>query len=222
MEELIASKNKFLASISHEIRTPLTAIVGFSQVLEDDEQMSAEDRTVLVTSIVQQAREMADLVEDLLVAARAESDEVRVDLTDTDVVEQIRLTLVAGGSYTDAVDFDEPAGEVMATADPARVRQVLRNLLTNAERYGGTNVTVSVATEGHWVDIDVTDDGEGLPRNQWESIFQLYHRAHEGGRHESLGIGLAVSRQLAELMGGTLTYTRDQARSVFRLSLPAA
>lgn len=222
MEELIESKNRFLASISHEIRTPLTAIVGFSQVLEGDEGMSAEDRTLIMTSIVQQAREMADLVEDLLVAARAESGEVKVELAHIDVVGQIELTLSAGGSFTDAVIFDKPADEMLATADPARVRQILRNLLTNAERYGGPSVSVTAATQDGWVDVDVVDNGEGLPRDEWENVFQLYHRAHEGRRHESLGIGLSVSRQLAELMGGTLTYVRDGGQSIFRLRLPVA
>jgi signal transduction histidine kinase len=222
MEELIESKNKFLASISHEIRTPLTAIVGFSQVLEDDGQMSSEDRTALVTSIVQQAREMADLVEDLLVAARAESGQVKVSLTSVDIVQQVSQTLDAGGSFTVGVDFDRPEQPIRATADPARVRQILRNLLTNAERYGGPNVSVSASTSHGSIDIEVVDDGHGLPRDQWESIFHLYHRAHEGGRHESLGIGLAVSRQLAELMGGTLDYSRVDGESVFRLRLPAS
>ncbi len=220
MEELVESKNEFLASISHEIRTPLTAIVGFSQVLEDGSEMNDEDRTLVVTSIVQQAREMSDLVEDLLVAARADSGQLNVDLAPVDVVAQIVQTLDAGGSFTAAVRLDRPDGPVTAIGDPARVRQVLRNLLTNAERYGGPNVMVSVGQDAHWVHIDVVDDGDGLPREEWEHIFQLYHQAHRGDRHESLGIGLAVSRQLAELMGGTLTYSRAHGRSVFRLSLP--
>lgn len=222
MEELIESKNAFLASISHEIRTPLTAIVGFSQVLEDDGTMSDEDRMLIVTSIVQQAREMSDLVEDLLVAARADAGQVKVDLTRFDMVEQVGLTLEAGGSFTTAVDFARPDQELAATGDPARVRQILRNLLTNAERYGGPNVAISVSSGAGWVEVSVTDDGDGLPREEWESIFQLYHRAHDGEGHQSLGIGLSVSRQLAELMGGTLHYSRIDDRSVFSLRLPAA
>lgn len=222
MEETIESKNRFLASISHEIRTPLTAIVGFSQVLEDDSEMSDTDRVLIVTSIVQQAREMSDLVEDLLVAARAESGHIQVDVTTIDVVEQIGHTLDAGGSFTTEVDFEPNSGPVDAEGDPARIRQIFRNLLTNAERYGGSNVSMSVSSGDGWVDVDVVDDGDGLPPEEWENVFQLYHRAHEGGRHESLGIGLAVSRQLAELMGGSLTFGREDGLSIFRLRLPAA
>lgn len=221
MEEMIESKNRFLASISHEIRTPLTAIVGFSQVLEDDAEMSDEDRMLIVTSIVQQAREMSDLVEDLLVAARAESGHIQVDMATIDIVEEVYRTLEAGGSFTTKVGFAPASRPVNAEGDPARVRQILRNLLTNAERYGGPKVSVLVSSSDEWVDIDVVDDGEGLPAEEWESVFQLYHRAHDGGRHESLGIGLAVSRQLAELMGGTLSFCREDELSIFRLRLPA-
>lgn len=221
MEELIEAKNSFLASISHEIRTPLTAIVGFSQVLEDDEDMTGEDHELIVASIVQQAREMSDLVEDLLVAARAESGQINVDRTRIDVIEQVYLTLEAGGTFTDDVEFDARPERIEATGDPARVRQILRNLLTNAERYGGPNVQITASRRDRGVEIAVLDDGEGLPPEEWESIFQLYHRAHDSGRSESLGIGLAVSRQLAELMDGSLEYARENGLSIFRLKLPS-
>jgi len=221
MEELISAKNEFVASVSHEIRTPLTAIVGFSQVLEGDEDMSEEDRLLMVTSIVEQAREMSDLVNDLLLAARAEAGHVSVEVEEIDVVAQISQTLHAGGTFTTDVQLEHPDYPAKAIADPARVRQILRNLLTNAERYGGPNVTVSIRTAPDRVDIDVVDDGPGLPEDQWEAIFELYHRAHrEDTSHDSIGIGLAVSRQLAELMNGSLHYSRESGKSVFRLRLP--
>lgn len=221
MEELIETKNEFLATVSHEIRTPLTAIVGFSQMLEEDGDMSHEDRMLMVSSITEQAHEVADLVNDLLVAARAEAGEVTVEARQIDIADQIGQTLTAGGSYATGVRFDRPEHPVMGAGDPARVRQILRNLLTNAERYGGPSVSVSITPHDEWVDVDVSDDGAGLPPEEWETIFQLYHRAHhDESNHESVGIGLAVSRQLAELMGGSLAYFRDNERSVFRLRLP--
>ncbi|HSM43924.1 MAG TPA: HAMP domain-containing sensor histidine kinase [Acidimicrobiia bacterium] len=222
MEELIATKNRFLASISHEIRTPLTAIVGFSQMLEDDDEMSADDRLTMITAIVEQAREMSDLVNDLLVAARADADTLEVELQPIDLGSQVDQILSAGGAFTEGVAFDAPRQPTVARADPARVRQILRNLLTNAERYGGPSVSVVLNRSEEWIDLEVIDDGAGLPQDEWESIFQLYHRAHnDQDRPESMGIGLAVSRQLAELMEGRLTYERRDDRSVFRLRLPA-
>lgn len=223
MEELIATKNKFLASISHEIKTPLTAIVGFSQILEDNEGMSDEDRMLMISSIGEQAREVTDLVNDLLVAARAEAGEVRVELQEIDLAGQVDQTLAAGGSFTTGVAYQRPGDAIRAIADPARVRQILRNMLTNAERYGGPNVSASIASADGWVCVDISDDGAGVPEAEREGIFELYRRGqNEDSRKEGAGIGLAVSRQLAELMGGTLTYFRDAKHSVFRLKLPAA
>jgi signal transduction histidine kinase len=222
MEDLIETKNKFLATISHEIRTPLTAIVGFSQILETDEDMSHEGRMLMVSSITEQAHEVADLVNDLLVASRAETGDVTVEARQVDLAVQIDQTLTVGGSYTTGVGFHRPDYPAIAIGDPARVRQILRNLLTNAERYGGPKVSISITSHNGWVGVDVIDDGAGLPHDEWEAIFQLYHRAHQDkGNHESVGIGLAVSRQLAELMGGSLVYFREDDRSVFRLRLPA-
>ena len=220
MEELIEAKNRFLASVSHEIRTPLTAIVGFGKLLQGDDLMDEKERRLMVTSLVQQAQEVSDIVEDLLAAARAQAGQVNVDSVVFDVIEQVHRILAAGGSFTTDVDVVSSTDEVQAVGDPARVRQVLRNLLTNAERYGGPEVAVSVEVDGSWVHVDVIDNGAGLPPDEWEPIFELYHRAHhQKSRPESVGIGLAVSRQLADLMGGSLTYSRRADRSVFRLTL---
>jgi signal transduction histidine kinase len=190
-------------------------------MLEADAQMGHEDRMLMVSSIVEQAHEVSDLVNDLLIAARADTGEVNVEAKRIDIADQVAQTLAAGGSFTKDVRFDRPPQSVVATADPARVRQILRNLLTNAERYGGPNVSVSISLPDEWVAVDVVDDGAGLPHEEWEAIFQLYHRAHQDNKHEAVGIGLAVSRQLAELMGGSLDYCREDDRSVFRLKLPA-
>lgn len=221
MEELIETKNEFLATISHEIRTPLTAIVGFSQILKDDEGMTHEDRMLMVKAIVEQAQEVSDLVNDLIVAAQTETGEVKLETRRIDITAQMDQTLSVGGSFTTGVRFQRPDREVLSTADPARVRQIFRNLLTNAERYGGPNVSVSIASVEDWVCVDIVDDGVGIPQEEWDAIFRLYHRAHrDESHHESFGIGLAVSRQLAELMGGSLIYLRENERSVFRLRLP--
>jgi signal transduction histidine kinase len=223
MQEMVRAKNRFLASVSHEIRTPLTAILGFGRVLEDDTNLDDEDRRLMVSSIVQHSQEVADLVEDLLVAARADMGQIEVVDTPFDVVEQLTQTLHAGGSFTTDVALEAGPGPIRAMGDPARVRQIARNLLTNAERYGGPIVTVSVTTSADLVLIEVADDGQGLPRRQWERIFEPDHRVHASpGRPGSVGIGLAISRQLAELMGGSLDYRYDEGRSIFRFTLRAA
>jgi signal transduction histidine kinase len=223
MQELVQAKNRFLASVSHEIRTPLTAILGFARILEDDRALNEDDRVLMVSSIVQYSQEMADLVEDLLVAARADLGQIEVVNTTFDVTAQVSQILKAGGSFTTDVTLQSETDSVRVVGDPIRVRQIIRNLLTNAERYGGSEVTVSVTTSDDQVFVDVADDGPVLARNEWEKIFDPYYRLQDSpGKPGSVGIGLAISRQLAELMGGRLHYRHDQGVSSFRLALRAA
>ncbi len=221
MQEMMEAKNRFLASVSHEIRTPLTAILGFGRLLDEDVSLTDDDRRLMISSIVQHSQEVTDLVEDLLVAARAESGQIAVLHTRVDLLDQIEETLRAGGSFTMDVTVESSVERPVGIGDPARVRQILRNLLTNAERYGGPNVSIDVTQVDGWVCVTVADDGAGLPGREWERIFEPYQRAHlNPGQPESVGIGLTISRQLAELMGGSLRYSREHGRSVFRLCLP--
>jgi signal transduction histidine kinase len=223
MVEVVEAKNDFLASVSHEIRTPLTALLGFARLLADSDSLGDDDRKVMTSAIVQQAMEMADLVDDLLVAARTEMGQIEVLVQRMEILEHVRTTLAAGGSFCERVRLVESDGEFHATGDPSRVRQILRNLLTNAERYGGPTVTVAVRRDGSNIVIEVADDGPGLPSSDWERVFELYQRAHQNkGQPGSVGIGLAISRQLAELMGGSLDYRYEAGTSRFRLQLPSA
>ncbi|MGH8947091.1 MAG: ATP-binding protein [Acidimicrobiia bacterium] len=220
MQEMIEAKNRFLASVSHEIRTPLTAILGFGRLLDEDETLTEDDRRLMLSSIVQHSQEVTDLVEDLLVAARAESGNIAVLHIRVDLNDQIAETLRAGGSFTMDVTVESELESPVAIGDPARIRQILRNLLTNAERYGGPNVNVTVGVDEGWICLDVADDGAGLPKRLWERVFEPYQRAHlDPGQPESVGIGLTISRQLAEMMGGSLRYARNDGHSVFRLCL---
>jgi signal transduction histidine kinase len=222
MRDLVHAKNQFLASVSHEIRTPLTAILGFARILEDDPTLDEDDRRLMVASIVQHSQEVADLVEDLLVAARADMGQIDVANSIFDVVTQVGRTLSAGGSFTTDVIVESGTEPVHAVGDPIRVRQIVRNLLTNAERYGGSAVSINIGTIDDRVLVAVADDGPGLPRPEWERIFEPYQRGHHTpGRPGSVGIGLAISRQLAELMGGSLVYRHERGRSVFLLTLRA-
>lgn len=224
MLELMEAKNSFLASVSHEIRTPLTAIVGFAQLLGDEEAGLQEgDRRLMISSIAQQAQEVSNLVEDLLVVARNELAQIEIAEVNVDLLDQLEQTLGAGGSFTTEVAVSSHGDIPEVRGDPARIRQILRNLLTNAERYGGPEVGVRISGDEKSVVVSVTDNGTGIPHGQWERIFEPYQRAHTSGdQPEAVGIGLAISRQLAERMGGALDYRYEDGLSIFRLTLRTA
>lgn len=220
------SKDKLLASVSHEIRTPLTAIVGLSEeIVNYRDDMSPEELVELNRIIAVQSRELAELVEDLLVASRADFGNlsIRPEVIDLrDQVERVLEGLRESASTEKTVNF---SGESMtAWADPLRVRQIMRNLVTNAIKYGGDRVVVAVREQSDQATVVVADNGVGVEEGEAKLIFQRYYRSAQSPTQPgSVGIGLAVSRQLAEMMGGTLTYVHGgDAQHRFELTLPLA
>lgn len=112
---------------------------------------------------------------------------------------------------------------VLAWADSLRVRQVIRNLVTNAIKYGGNRIVVGVRAMGDLAQVVVADDGPGVPEHESSLIFERYYRSVQSPTQPgSVGIGLAVSRQLAELMGGKLEYVSSGGQHRFELWLPLA
>lgn len=164
---------------------------------------------------------MSDLIDDLLVAARSNIGNVAVRSERVSLEHEIE-GVVAGFTDTGSslILVHTQPGKVIA--DPIRVRQILRNLITNALRYGGDRVEIVTSVEPGIQVVEVIDNGKGIPADDHERIFVAYERAHQSaGQPGSVGLGLTVSRTLAELMGGSLTY-EFSGRSVFRLELPSA
>jgi signal transduction histidine kinase len=219
MEELMKSKDEFIASISHELRTPLTAVVGLAESLIDPNNFyHIEDPNEFIRIIAEQSSEMAAIVQDLLVVARTDSGRVNIRLEDLDLVAEVE-TSVRGMRPEKRTDL-EISGSARASGDPFRVRQIIRNLLSNAGRYGGSRIRVEIGSSASISTIMVKDDGKEIPSDDRDRIFQPYERAHlRQGQPASVGLGLTVSRQLAELMGGTLCYDYIDGWSCFTLEL---
>lgn len=221
LEQLVRAKDEFVASVSHELRTPLTAVVGAASLLHSETDLADSDREELTALLAAQSTEVAHIVEDLLVAARADIGRVAVAARQFDL--PVLVGAVVGalpGPDRDAVTLDIQALE--AWGDPTRVRQVLRNLLTNAFRYGGGKVAVRASVVSGEVRVDVCDDGPGIPEHLREKVFEPYERAHDiATQPASVGLGLTISRQLARLMGGDIVYSYEGGVSTFTFTLPA-
>lgn len=219
LEGLLTAKDVFVATVSHELRNPLTGVMGLAEELRDrfDEFEEAE-RHDLITLIAHQAADMTSLVEDLLVAVRSDIGEVAVIPEAVDIVTQLEDLMPAYG----AIVWDLPSTPLMAWADPQRVKQIIRNLLSNAERHGGARVRVSATGRGEAVAVCVSDDGDGVAAEHAEQIFEPYQRADGVPvKKGSVGLGLNVARRLARLMGGDLEYEYEGEWATFRLTLPA-
>ncbi len=226
LEELIRSKDEFVASVSHELRTPLTAVAGLADELRHSPGTFSEAETMeLIQMIADQSNELAGIVEDLLVAGRTEMGVQNLDIREFDLASEVRdvvgnVTRSGIRLTVNVVGADEP---VSALGDPLRVRQILRNLLTNASRYGGDDVYVTIEQAGPTWQLAVVDDGKGVPEADADRIFDSYQRSDNGLQEpKSVGLGLSVSRKLARLMSGDLRYTRVNGLTRFELTLPAA
>jgi signal transduction histidine kinase len=215
------AKDELIAGISHELRTPLTSIHGFAEVLLasgiDDQSAALE----LISIIHSESWELSRMVDDLLTAARIDAEALSVAIEPTSLDEAITAVVAPLGLSGRAVEV--VCDEVGVAADPLRLRQVLRNLISNAQRHGGPNIAVMTERERDHVTVIVADDGPGVPA---DAVDRLFDRFVNGGRDAlltgSVGLGLAVARQLVELMDGTLTYVRQDGITLFTITLPAS
>ncbi len=223
LTEALESKDHLIASVSHELRTPLTAIVGYSQLLDDPGSgLSTSDQSEMIHNIASESIDLADIIDDLLVISRVESGHVTVAKTPVDVAIQFQGVIHTLASRAANKQISINLEPMTVLGDAGRIRQIARNLLTNAIRYGGDNIDVSMEDRGNYVEMAVSDDGPEIPPDHRDHMFDLYQRAPQGaGVTASVGIGLTVSSHLAHLMDGTVTFRRQNGLNQFVLTLPA-
>ncbi len=223
LEELVRSKDDFVAAISHEVRTPLTVVVGLADELaERYEQFDRVEVRDMVGLIASQSLEVAHIVEDLLVAARGQVGTLVLESRPLDLCSEV-LAVVAGLAADVDVEVDLRRDAPLTQADPVRLRQVVRNLLVNAQRHGGGAVQVRTRFTGSHGMVEVRDSGPPIPAAKRDAIFDRYFSAPQAtGLTASVGLGLTVSRELARMMSGDVVYSHDGADSIFMLVLPNA
>ena len=222
--------SEFLSRVSHELRTPLNAVLGFAQLMELSPETPERHRP-WVAELLGSGRHLLGLVEDVLDLTGAQSGEMSVELADVPlhaVVEEAWAMLAAPAAalalrYDDGL-ADQPLPPVRA--DRRRLKQVLANLLSNAVKYNrpGGSVVVRAAVQGGRVQLDVSDTGRGMKAEQLDRLFQPFERlGAQRGPVAGTGLGLALSRQLLEAMGGQISVSSTPERgSTFRLQLPVA
>ena len=212
----VSARDRFIASVSHELRTPLAGALGLLELVAAGRTSDSVEREEMISLALAQVRDMTDIVEDLLVASRAADGRVVVRPVEMDLGEAVEAVL----SVTEAPFDTDIAAGVFVIADPVRVRQIVKNLFTNAVRHGGSRRRVVVDRGNGKGIVEMRDSGPPLDRDFATRMFQPYqHTTSEN--IESVGLGLTVARTLAEQMGGTLEYVHD-GEVVFRLALPLA
>jgi signal transduction histidine kinase len=217
--EIGRAKDEFIAGLSHELRTPLTSIYGFAEILTDG---GAEDTATAVEVsqiIANEAAEMTRMVDDLLAVARLESTGIQIEMSPTHVAEVVESAILPFERA--GMKVSRSGGDALVSTDAARLRHVLINLISNAARHGGPNVGVEVSVGEGVVDIEVWDDGQGVPDDRLESLFDKFiHNGRATLMTGTLGLGLGVASRLTHLIGGKLVYQRFSQKSYFIVTLP--
>ena len=219
---LSQAREEFIANASHELRTPLTGIHGLAVLLEDDPVVqSSEVASEFIGMIVSESADLGRMVEDLLTTARLDAGALTYSFSDVNVPDEVREVIEPmRRNQFEASVHCEPG---VIRADHLRFRQILRNLLSNARKYGGPNVWIEGRAVGRSYELVVADDGAGLPQELEDRVFQRFiHQDEKTAVKDSVGLGLSIVRALAEGMSGAVTYEREAGETRFVVTMPLA
>lgn len=205
----LAARDELMLAVVHELRTPLTHVVGYAELLSSGARPRRPDEVSEMSAAIQSASTtMLRLMDDLVEATRSEADGFALKTRPVDLAQLIRGVAAGYDTQEQAhrVTVNLPDRRLPVLADPARVHQVLANLLTNAVSYspGGGEVRISARQDGDRVRVEIQDHGIGMVPEDRDRAFERLYRAREGRelREHGSGLGLAIVKSLIEAHGG--------------------
>lgn len=231
LEAVSTAKSKFLANVSHEVRTPINAIIGYSEMLEDPSYSSLTEKQVsYVQNISASARHLRELINDILDLSKVEAGKIELRFEPFLVRDALGATLATVRPQADQkglqLVLDENGCPETMVADLLRFRQILYNLLSNAVKFTpeGGQVTVTAQRNGESLAVAVQDTGIGFKAEDMPRLFEEFTQldASLARRDEGTGLGLALTKKLVELHGGTIQASSpgEGQGSTFTFTLP--
>ncbi len=214
-EESDKLKTAFLSNMSHEIRTPMNAIVGFSDLLTD-EQLAPEERRDFIAQINQGADDLMRLIDDIIDIAKIEAGQVNVHIAECfvkDLFKELHLTFIqtlkrnGKDEVTVNLKWEWPFSELAIYTDPFRLKQILVNLLSNAVKFTEKGeITLGLQEHPEGILFYVKDSGIGIREEKQKVIFDRFMQGHETKTklYGGTGLGLAISKNLTEILGGEI------------------
>jgi len=220
-------KTAFLQNMSHEIRTPMNGIMGFSDLLKDEELVEVE-RNEYIDIIHRNSRQLLRIVNDILDISRLDAGEIQIENQTFDLISLLKSekqffkkqAIERGLFLNTALNYK--LNEIILYSDPVRIKQILDNLISNAIKFtkkGG--ITIGLKIENACYVVFVKDTGIGIPKKDNKTIFKRFGQIHTHLVEGGTGLGLPISQKLATMLGGELTFKSEPNKgSVFKLSLP--
>jgi len=227
-KELSDLKSRFISMTSHEFRTPLSMILSSAQLLEQYGQQLAAERTLNHLRRIQaNAKQMGDLLDDVLTVAKADAGKLTFHPRALDIqrfcqelVEEVQLTV--GAAHTVTFAHRGQCNDVYA--DESLLRQIMHNLLSNAIHYSdpGSPVRFELTCSDDRVTFQVSDQGIGIPPEEQGRLFEAFHRASNAGHIPGTGLGLAIVKRAVDLHGGAIAVSSQVGKgTTFTVTIPA-
>ncbi|WP_368645596.1 sensor histidine kinase [Alkalibacterium putridalgicola] len=222
------SKDELITNVSHDIRTPLTSIIGYLGLIEENRYGSEEQAKKYVHTAYEKAKQMKVLVDDLFEYTTVRQTAVPLEFVTFDMIqllEQVAIDFeLEAQKKGREIQISSSQKQIMMRADTEKVVRVFHNLLSNALKYGkgGTLVQIKVRKEGSNVIVSVKNNGETLPKEAIEQLFERFYRAETSRSQETAGtgLGLAIAQSIVELHHGTITARVEEGWTVFDVVLP--
>jgi two-component system, OmpR family, sensor histidine kinase KdpD len=221
-------RSALLTSISHDLRTPLASVLGAASTLRDlGGNLNDAQKTELLATIIDESERLNRFIANLLDMTKLEAGAVAPNATPHDLREIVGSALRRAGKILSghSVDLELATDLPMLALDAVLFEQVLFNLLDNASKYSAPGAAIKVRAwrDGDWVNLQVIDEGDGIPPDDLERIFDKFYRAQKGDHvRAGTGLGLAISRGFVEAMHGTIhaANRNDRSGAVFTVRLP--
>jgi signal transduction histidine kinase len=229
LEQAMGARNRFYASMSHELRTPINAVIGYSTLMLDNiyGPLNAKQKEGLQRTL-KAARHLLELVNDVLDLSKIEAGKIELSLQPVmfpSLIEDLFVTVrPLADEYGSTLSLEMDGEPFNIVSDPRRVRQIILNLLSNAIKFGeGKPIKVVCKQDANrGVEIEVVDEGVGIAKDDMSRIFEEFVQVSES-KQPGTGLGLPISRRLAQLLDGALSVHSEPGRgSAFRLTLPAS
>jgi signal transduction histidine kinase len=231
LRELDKMKDEFVSLVSHELRTPLTSILGYLELLEDEDAGPLNLRQREFTAVIgRSSNRLLRLVADLLFLARLQSGNLSVEPSEADLPEIARHAVESVRPAADSRDITVTLTSTPVPclrADPVRLAQLLDNLLSNAIKFTPSEgrVIVTVGTEDGNAALDVRDTGMGIPPAELERVFERFFRTADASARaiSGTGLGLTISKAIVDAHGGTISCASEEGKgTTFRVRLPVS